>query len=74
MNCIERKIKNQPISTKERVSTTLKKKPTYIDNKEDIYYLVSSDNNLSRLSTLITTIIREEKFSEGILNKDKKEI
>ncbi|MBW0497443.1 hypothetical protein O181_037158 [Austropuccinia psidii MF-1] len=74
VNYIERKIKNQPISTKEKVSTKLKNITTYIDNKEDIYYLLNSDNHISRLNTSITTILREEKCSEGILNQDEKVI
>ncbi|MBW0539303.1 hypothetical protein O181_079018 [Austropuccinia psidii MF-1] len=71
VNYIERKIKNQPISTKERVSTTLKKITTYIDNEEDIYYLLNSDYHISRLSVSITKILQKEKLSEGILNRDE---
>ncbi|MBW0481955.1 hypothetical protein O181_021670 [Austropuccinia psidii MF-1] len=40
VNYIERKIKNQPISTKERVSNILKNITTYIDNKANIYHLL----------------------------------
>ncbi|MBW0581701.1 hypothetical protein O181_121416 [Austropuccinia psidii MF-1] len=40
---IEIKINNQPILTKERISTTLKNITTYIDNKQDIYHLLNSN-------------------------------
>ncbi|MBW0549768.1 hypothetical protein O181_089483 [Austropuccinia psidii MF-1] len=71
VNYIERKIKNQPIPTKGRVSTTLKNITTYIDNRKDIYHLLNSDNHIDNLYISTRDILKGEKCSEGILNKDK---
>ncbi|MBW0545067.1 hypothetical protein O181_084782 [Austropuccinia psidii MF-1] len=71
LNYIERKINNQSISTKERVSTTLKNIATYFYNKADIYNLLNSDNHIDKLYITIRNILQKKKWCEGILNKDK---
>ncbi|MBW0470627.1 hypothetical protein O181_010342 [Austropuccinia psidii MF-1] len=70
-NYIERKINDQPITTKARISCALMNIITDIHNERDLYYYLNSDKPYNMLTIQIDSSLIQKSFHKNKLNTNK---